>query len=68
MKNVTVSTLREAIDAFENVFDNEQRVPDIWKIQVDNFFRVNIYADNDRWYKYDPMTRVITQHSNNWRH
>ena len=68
MKNVTVSTMLAAIAAFEHFFDNELRIPDIGKIQVDNFFRVNIYADNDKWYKYDPMNESITEHSKEWRH
>lgn len=66
--NVTVSTMLAAIEAFEHFFDNEWRIPDIGTIQVDNFFRVNIYADNGKWYKYDPDDESITEHTNNWRH
>ncbi len=68
MKNVTISDLRAAIDTFEHFFDEEPNVPAIGKIEVDNHFRVNIHADNGKWYKYDPLYKTITEHSNDWRH
>lgn len=68
MKNVTISTLHAAIEAFTHFFDDKPNLPDIGKIEVDNLFRVNIHADNGKWYKYDPLYETITEHSNDWRH
>jgi len=68
MKSSTVSTINAAIETFVHFFDNERSLPAIEKIETDNYFGINIYADNGKWYKYDPMTETITEHSNNWRH
>ncbi len=67
MKYATISTLNSAIEAFTHLFDDEWNIPNIGKIQVDELFRVVIYADNGKWYRYDLITERITEF-NNWRH
>ena len=67
MKYVTTSTLNSAIEAFIHLFDDEWNVPDIGKIQVDELFRVVIYADNGKLYRYNLITERIIE-LDNWRH
>lgn len=57
-----------ALVAFDAFFDRTFSVPNIIKMQVDNFFNINIYCDNNKWYKFNVDTGEIKEHNiNEWR-
>lgn len=57
-----------ALAAFDSFFGWTFNVPNIKEMKVDNTFHINIYCDNDKWYKFYPDTGDIEEYENGWRH
>lgn len=56
-----------ALAAFDAFFGWTFNVPAIEKMEVNNFFQINIHCDNGKFYQFTPDTGEITENDENWR-
>lgn len=68
-KSMSFRDYQDALEAFDAHFGwRINAVPTIEKMEVNNFFKINIHCDNDKFYQYDPDSGEITEHNKDWRH
>ena len=67
-KSMSFRDFEDALSAFDAFFGwRLHNIPAIEKMEVNNFFCINIHCDNGKFYQFNPDTGEITEHDKNWR-